>query len=56
MIETDAKTKPILRNAKTGGPVTSGNLDSGGPHMTTGVGKEKIRAGLLKHHGDKYSR
>jgi len=55
IIEHQAKTKPILRNAKTGGPVTSGNLNSGGPGVTTGVGKDKIKAGLLKHHTRHYS-
>lgn len=54
IIETQAKTKPILRNAKTGGPVTSGNIDSGGNITSIGVGKDKIRAGLLKHHGQKF--
>ena len=54
IIESQAKTKPILRNAKTGGPVTSGNIDSGGNISNIGVGKDKIRAGLLKHHGQKF--
>lgn len=49
IIESQAKTKPILRNAKTGGPVTSGNLDGGTHDRTTGVGKDKIKAGLLKY-------
>lgn len=56
IIDTQAKTKPILKSAKTGGPVTSGNLDSGGGTQTKGFGKDKIKAGLLKYHGDRYTR
>jgi hypothetical protein len=51
IIDTAAKTKAILKNAKTGGPVTSSNLDTGDPNNTDNLSsKDKIKAGLKKHY------
>lgn len=50
IIERESKNKPILRNAKTGGPVTSSNLDSGSDDGSEGKSSlSKIKSGLLKY-------
>jgi len=50
IISNAAKAKPILRSARTGGPVTAGNLDSPDGTGTEGKSsKDKIKAGLLKY-------
>jgi hypothetical protein len=54
IIDNESKIKPILRSAKTGGPVTRGNLEGGGDSTVHGVGKDKIKAGLEKLYGDRY--
>jgi len=49
IIEVESKNKPILRNARTGGPVTSSNLDPGQFGDLDGKSSlQKIKAGLLK--------
>jgi hypothetical protein len=51
IIEIESKNKPILRNAKTGGPVTSGNLDSGsGDNLDGKDSLSKIKSGLRKYN------
>ena len=49
IIEIKSKEKPILRNAKTGGPMTSGNTGSNDLNSTVGSGRDRIKAGLVKY-------
>ena len=51
IVEFESKDKAILRNAKTGGPVTSGNLDPGSNANLDGKSSlQKIRSGLRKYN------
>jgi hypothetical protein len=55
LVATHAKSNAILRNAKTGGPVTVSNInpDTGKP-LDGATGTERITAGLKKEYGSRY--
>jgi len=55
LVATHAKSNAILRNAKTGGPMTSGNIDTKtGQSLEGASGTDRIKAGLQKQYGSRY--